>query len=291
MKKYATPFFVLLVFASIGAVVAVLRQNGWYFAMFTVIGAMAMGQVFLNRCYPRLRQPIRLIQLSALGIFLFAGLSLRLNVNFQFIQVIFDGTAGIVSGALVQLLIARIAVPFFFGNGFCSHACWDAVVFELADYGRTTRRKDSVKKRSAWLAWGYLVALVVVALVVSRLHNPVYDDSARSFWIIGENILILTFGLGFTALLGRRAYCRLLCPFLTLSGLIAPFSIFKVTPVNAALCSSCSLCNAACPMNVNIMEAVSQGRRIRDRQCIQCERCVDACPKGCLRIEAGNPLR
>jgi len=38
MKKNVVPFFVLLVFASIGAVVAVLRENNWYFALFAVIG-------------------------------------------------------------------------------------------------------------------------------------------------------------------------------------------------------------------------------------------------------------
>ena len=58
----------LVVFASIGAVVAVLRANGWYFAMFTVIGCMVVCTIFFTWRYPRLRQPIRLIQLSALGI-------------------------------------------------------------------------------------------------------------------------------------------------------------------------------------------------------------------------------
>ncbi len=291
MKKNALPLFVLLLFTAIGAVVAVLRENRWYFPMFTGIGAMAMVTVILTRRYPRLSQTIRLIQLSGLGIFLFAGLSLRLNVNFQFPQVIFDGAAGIVSGALVQLLIARVTVPLVFGNGFCSRACWDAVAFELADQGWKSRRAGSGKKRSEWLAWGYLGALILLAVVVSRLHNPVYDDEARYWWLIGENIWIIVFGLGLAGLLGRRAYCRLLCPFLTLSGLLAPLSVFKMAPVNAAACTACSLCNSACPMKVDIMAAVQDRRRIRDRQCILCERCADACPKGCLRITAGNPLQ
>jgi polyferredoxin len=291
MKKNRLPFYVLFIFVSIGALVAVFRENNWYFLLFAMIGGIGMTSVMLTDRYPRLSQTIRLIQLSALGIFLFAGLSLRLNVNFQFPQVIFDAAAGIVSGALVQLLIARAVVPFVFGNAFCSRACWDAVIFELADQGRKRGPVRSGKKRSEFLAWGYLAALVVLAVIVSYWHNPVYDDMARRYWLIGENLWIIVFGLGMTNLLGRRAYCRLLCPFLTLSGLISRFSIFKITPVNPDACNGCSLCNLSCPMMVNVMAAVQERHRIRDRQCILCERCVDACPKGCLRIAPGNPLR
>ncbi len=270
---------------------AVLRANWWYCPMFAGIGTMATVTTILSRRYPHLSQFIRLMYLSAFGIFLFAGLSLRLNLNFQFPQVIFDAAAGIVSGAFFQLLIARLVVPFFFGNGFCSRACWDAVVFEWFDFGCKSPRAGSGKERSAWLAWGYLVVLLVLAVLVSRINNPVYDDTARYYWLIGENIWILAFGLCFTGLLGRRAYCRLLCPFLTLSGLVAPFSIFKITPVNASDCNSCSQCNLVCPMNVDIMSAVQDRLRIRDSQCIQCERCVDACPQNCLQIMAGNPFK
>jgi len=291
MRKNRLPFYVLFIFVTIGALVAVFRENNWYFLMFAMIGGIGMTSVMLTDRYPRLSQTIRLIQLSALGIFLFAGLSLRLNVNFQFPQVIFDAAAGIVSGALVQLLIARAAVPFIFGNAFCSRACWDAVIFEWADQGRKRGQGCSGKKRSEFLAWGYLAALVVLAVIVSHWHNPVYDDTARRYWLIGENLWIIVFGLGLTHWLGRRAYCRLLCPFLTLSGLVSRFSLFKITPVNPDNCNECSLCNSACPMKVNVMETVRERRRVRDRQCILCERCVDACPQRCLKIAAGSPLR
>jgi polyferredoxin len=278
-------------FVTIGALVAIFRENNWYFLMFATIGVIHMISVMLTDRCPRLRQTIRLIQLSALGIFLFAGLSLRLNVNFQFPQVIFDAAAGIVSGALVQLLIARVVIPLIFGNAFCSRACWDAMVFELADQGRKRGKGRSWKERSEFLAWGYFVALIVLAVIVSHWHNPVYDDTARRYWLIGENLWIVVFGLGLTKLLGSRAYCRLLCPFLTLSGLFSRFSIFKITPVNPDACNGCSLCNSSCPMMVNVMEAVRERSRVQNRQCILCERCVDACPNGCLKIAAGNPLR
>ncbi len=290
-KKAALPLIVLLIFVSVGTIVALFRENNWYFVMFSLIGFVGMSSILVTNLYPRLSQSIRLIQLSALGIFLFAGLSLRLNVSFQFPQVVFDSVAGVVSGALIQLFIARAAIPFIFGNGFCSRACWDAVIFELADPGRKGMRGRSSKKRSEALAWSYLVALVLVSLFFACRHNPVYDDAARRYWMIGENLLIIGFGLGFTSLLGRRAYCRLLCPFLTLSGLVSRYSIFKITPVNSDACTDCSVCNLSCPMMVDVMGAVRENRRVRDCQCILCERCVDACPKGCLKIAAGNPFR
>ncbi|MFZ5569731.1 MAG: 4Fe-4S binding protein [Thermodesulfobacteriota bacterium] len=289
-RRAVLPLAVLLIFTAVGVVVAGYRENHWYAVMFTMIGVAAMASILLTRRYPRLSQSIRLIQLSALGIFFFTGLSLRLNVNFQFPQVIFDAAAGVVGGALIQLLIARAAIPLLFGNGFCSRACWDAVIFEWTDPGWKGGRSLPVKKRSEILAWGYLAALVLVALITAWRHNPVRHDTARLYWMIGENVLIVGFGVGFTGILGRRAYCRLLCPFLTLSGIISRFSVFKITPVKPGACLDCGRCNLACPMMVDVMGAVRENRRVRDRQCILCERCADACPAGCIAIAAGNPF-
>ncbi len=118
MKKKALPLALFFLFTTIGVVMAVVRENWWYCPMFAGIGIMATVTTILSRRYPPLSQFIRLMYLSAFGIFLFAGLSLRLNLNFQFPQVIFDGAAGIVSGAFFQLLIARLVVPFFLATVF-----------------------------------------------------------------------------------------------------------------------------------------------------------------------------
>ena len=58
-----------------------------------------------------------------IGGFLLFWLSLFIGVNFQFPEIFFDISAGIVTGALIQMLVARVALPFLFGNAFCSRAC------------------------------------------------------------------------------------------------------------------------------------------------------------------------
>ncbi len=287
LNKYKIALITLGVFSMVGIVVMLFRDIRYFFLFFG-IGLLDGTSRALIVHYPGLRQFFRLSLLVLVGGSLFVGICLLIGVNFQFIEVFFDLSAWVVTGALIQLIVARLILPFFAGNAFCSRACWNGIFFEFTN---PKKNKKQYKKRSPLLAWGYLIVLVALGLGIGFFApiNPALDQETRMYWLFGENILIMGGGFFLTLSWGSRAYCRTLCPFLTISSLVAPYSLLKITPVASSNCNSCQACNAACPMYIDVMQDVQDRKRVRDPYCILCERCVSSCNKDVLKVAMKLP--
>lgn len=97
------------------------------------------------------------------------------------------------------------------------------------------------------------------------------------FWsdeaTIGGIIVLLVTLLA--SLFVERPWCKYACPFGAVIGLTNLIRIFPVRR-KAATCISCSKCDQACPMNIE----VSSKTVIRDHQCISCNECTSdvVCP-------------
>ena len=77
-----------------------------------------------------------------------------------------------------------------------------------------------------------------------------------------------------------RFYCRYLCPTGAMLGIMSHRSIIGIKK-DAALCQSgCNECEQACPMMVPLVDLSE--RYVQDRSCINCGKCVDACPNGAM---------
>ena len=111
--------------------------------------------------FPKNRQIFRRITQAIVGGGLFIGISLCNNVNFQFSEIVFDFFALITTGAVIQLIIARIIMPFFIGNAFCSWVCWDGAIFELLQ--KSIPKSKRIKTRSAIIAFSYLALIIIIA--------------------------------------------------------------------------------------------------------------------------------
>ena len=253
-----------------------------YFYLFAGIGLAEFSTRIVIIHHPKLRQFFRLTIQFLLGSMFIFWLSLFIGVNFQFPEIFFDASAGIVTGALIQMLVARVILPFFFGNAFCSRACWTGFFFEMTNSKENTSKPP--KKRSELLAWSYLALLVIVPLSISVFHNPAENDELRRYWIIGENLFIVSIGFILTFYSGSRSYCRMLCPFITVSGLFSRFSLFKITPVKSDSCTSCNACTTICPMLIDVRQHVAERNKISDKLCIVCERCVSSCSNDVLKL-------
>lgn len=279
----------LPVFTLIGLSLSALADKIGYLFMFVGIGAASsVGELLMIR-FPKGRQFIRRSIQISIGGFLFIGLSLYGNVNFQFPEIFFDLFAGVTTGALIQFIIARLILPFFIGNGFCSRVCWDGAIFEFAQ--PMIPKCKTPKARKEILAFTYMSFVIIIASIVSFIYNPAIFEHSKRYWIVGENILILLIGIYLSRFWGSRTYCRTFCPFITISGMISRYSIFKISPVNPAKCTSCRKCNKSCPMLVDVMSSVKTNQRVFNKSCIACERCVDACPENCLEYAPDLPWK
>jgi polyferredoxin len=74
------------------------------------------------------------------------------------------------------------------------------------------------------------------------------------------------------SLLLRNPFCRYLCPYGALLGLVAMLSPVRVTR-NSERCVSCGVCNQVCPTYIDVMRKQS----VYSPECIGCWRCVSHC--------------
>jgi len=75
------------------------------------------------------------------------------------------------------------------------------------------------------------------------------------------------------SLLVQNVWCRYLCPYGALLGLLSLASPVRVTR-NASSCIDCRLCTKACPSRIQ----VHQAGRVGSDECTACYRCVAVCP-------------
>jgi len=270
---------VLMFFILTSVIVALIMKNSIYFLLFSGIGILAGLTEYAIGANPEKSQIIR----KTVHIFL-AGtlviLAIFIGINFQFSQVCFDLYSGIITGALIQFCTARLLLPLFFGNAFCSRACWNGAIFEFADITGNSENKGS--KLSAWI---FMAFIVIVTFIIYIYDVPkTATNNIRNIFII-ENSAIIMVGLVLSIFSGKRFYCRKLCPFLPFSGFVSKFSLFKITPHKNMKCINCGKCNENCPMGIDVMDYVKLGNRINHPDCILCEKCVNVCKSGCLSLD------
>lgn len=71
----------------------------------------------------------------------------------------------------------------------------------------------------------------------------------------------------------KNFWCRFLCPYGALLGIVGWLSPLKSTR-NATTCIDCKLCTKACPANINVHKV----KRVWSDECMSCMLCVSACP-------------
>ncbi len=71
----------------------------------------------------------------------------------------------------------------------------------------------------------------------------------------------------------RNFWCRFLCPYGALLGLVSFLSPYKIKR-NPVSCIDCNLCAKACPSAIKVDKVIT----VLSDECTSCLSCVDACP-------------
>ena len=200
-----------------------------------------------------------------------------------------SGAINPVHPAGLVIFLTVVAVSLLLKRSFCSWICPVGTVSELLwKCGFTLFRRNVRPPRwldvglrgikyllLAFFLWSifWLMAPDAVTAFVYSDYNKVADVRLLDFFLHPSPLALAVIGLLVVlALPVRNPFCRFLCPYGALVGLISLFSPVKVTR-DKLTCVSCGVCTQVCPAYIPVMEK----ERVMSEECIGCWRCVSHC--------------
>ncbi|MGE4290777.1 MAG: 4Fe-4S binding protein [Desulfovibrio sp.] len=202
--------------------------------------------------------------------------------------------------AALTILFALVAMCMFFRRGFCGWICPIGFLSNLLDrLGRRLGLARPVSGRIRYLLWipKYLLLAGALGAFVLFLSLPAINQfrgtpyyfaaDARMYLFFAHpsfTLLAILTALVAASLLVRNFWCRFLCPYGALLGLVALCSPVAVQR-DADTCIACGKCTRNCPNGI----AVDRATRLNTPECIGCGECVANCPvPQCLTLRAGG---
>ncbi|TAM56926.1 MAG: 4Fe-4S binding protein [Acidobacteria bacterium] len=206
----------------------------------------------------------------------------------------------------LAILVGVLAMSALVAKSFCSHICPVGTASEALGrlgvrlLGRTWAppRWLDLPLRSLkyvllalflWVTWVAL-DLPGVRTFLDSPYNRVADAKMLLFFAHPSHLTVAVLGvLAVGSVLVRDLWCRYLCPYGALLGVVGRLAPFKVTR-DAATCTDCGKCTKVCPARLRVHAMT----RVASVECTSCQDCVAACPvKGCLavrppRVEPGR---
>ena len=202
-----------------------------------------------------------------------------------------SGSINSVHPAALVVLLTVIAVSLLLKRSFCSWVCPVSTITEVC---WKVGAKLFGKNIRVWLWLDWLLRPIKYLLLAFFLFSILLimaPDSVSSF-IAGDynkmaDVKMLDFFLNLSGtplvVIGvllalsfpfKNPFCRFLCPYGALLGLVSRLSPVKVER-SASACISCGGCTKACPSQIDVMHK----ERVCSEECVGCLRCVSACPK------------
>jgi polyferredoxin len=191
--------------------------------------------------------------------------------------------------AAMVLLVVFLLSSLLLKKAFCAWICPVGTVSEyLGHLGQKIfhrsltlpRRLDIPLRSLKYLLLAFFV-YVVATLSADGLQQfllapfgIIADVKMLNFFrhmgVIGIAVLIT---LVLLSLMIKNAWCRFLCPYGALMGIVSIVSPVKIRRDEAA-CIDCNKCNQACPSHLPVAQLVT----IRSAECTACMSCIAACP-------------
>ena len=109
---------------------------------------------------------------------------------------------------------------------------------------------------------------------INSPYNKMADVKMYFFFMdISTFVLWAIIALMILSVVIKNFWCRFVCPYGALLGMVSWLSPFKVTRESSS-CIDCELCTKACPSNILVHKA----GRVWSDECTSCMRCVEVCP-------------
>jgi NapH/MauN family ferredoxin-type protein len=231
------------------------------------------------------------------GIEAFLPISSLISLKYWLVTGIFNPIHP--SGLIIFLMALVTAV--FLKRGFCSWVCPFGLLTEYLNRLHRVLLRKNVKV-PPWLDYPlrslkYLLLAFFLWAIVLKMNAAALDYFIYSPYNMVADIKMLYFFTNITpfafwvlmalvvlSILVRNFWCRYLCPYGALLGILSFLSILKVHR-NAETCTNCQKCTRTCPVDIKVHKTTS----VISDECHACLKCVAVCPeKDTLYISASR---
>jgi ferredoxin-type protein NapH len=228
----------------------------------------------------------RLSQLL-IGIYMLGLLGFVAHENMQIEGFFLYLLSGILGGAVIHYLVAKVVGPLIFNRGWCSWACWTAMVLDFFPF----RRNRDGRLPTRWGNIRYLHFAFSLGLVLALWLGFGYRVQSKGinelYWLLGGNALYYLVAIGLAyALKDNRAFCKYACPITLLLKVGSRFALWKMA-IDTDKCNRCGACEKACPMDIRITGYIGKGHRVLSTECIMCLQCENVCVPKALKATWG----
>lgn len=221
---------------------------------------------------------------------------------------IMEGVFDRIHPAGLVIFVAAIVVAVVLKKGFCGWICpvgaLSDSVWKLGEriFGRNftiPRYADHGLRSVKYILMAFFVYVIVLKMPTPAIFHFLENDyyriaDVKMLFFFTEMTrttaislsLLIVFSLGY-----KNFWCRYLCPYGALLGLLSMLSPLKIRR-NETACVHCRKCSEHCPSLLPVEELV----QVRSPECTGCLTCVSHCPsKGALDVafpqrKAAHPL-
>ncbi|NDV19684.1 4Fe-4S binding protein [Pseudodesulfovibrio sp. JC047] len=220
---------------------------------------------------------------------------LPISALMGFRQFLHSGTWDTVHPAGLAIFIAILLMAVLFRKGFCGYICPVGFISHLLELAG--RRLHLAITPPKWINFplmglkylllgGFCYAIFsmtpqALESFISSPYNRVSDAKMLAFFTNPSALsLSILGGLLVLSLCIRNFWCRYLCPYGALLGLLAWFSPVAVKR-DTTQCIHCEKCTDHCPSGITI----HQKTVVHSPECLGCAQCIEACPvEDCLSM-------
>lgn len=191
--------------------------------------------------------------------------------------------------AAMFLLVAFLLVSLLFKKSFCSWLCpvgslsealWRLGQKVLGRNVTLPRWLDIPLRALKYVLLAFFVWIVAISSAdtiesfMTSSYGLIVDVKMLDFFRHISNIVLITLiVLVIGSVFIKNLWCRYLCPYGALVGLISLLSPFKIRR-DAEACIDCTKCAKACPSQL----PVDKKLQMRSAECTACLSCVAVCP-------------
>mgnify|MGYP001312759386 FL=1 len=207
---------------------------------------------------------------------------------------------GILNAGSIMVIFAFFST-LIFGRFFCGWLCHFGAVQELAwwFFDKLGIKPKTINSRlltflPLFILFNFYIIPNVSKAIGSGSNwqlstNLAYPEVWRFLpgFIIGSLTFIVD-GFLIVYFLGRKGFCRFVCPWGAFLKFPTSLSTFKVRKVNS--CTDCNSCTLSCPIGIDVNHEINKFNKVVNSNCTSCMICIDDCPEKALGYKFKNPI-